>query len=85
MKNFIIICPNCNEPILIQKINCGVFRHGVYKKTNRIIPPHLNKKKCDELIRKDEIFGCGKPFSIKIIHNKNEETQTIDVSICEYI
>jgi hypothetical protein len=83
-KELCVICPHCNETILIQKIQCGIFRHGVIKKTNKPIPPHTNKKKCDKLIMKREIYGCGKPFSIQIIENENEEP-TIDVKICDYI
>ena len=29
----IIICPNCNEFIIIEKLNCGIFRHGIIKET----------------------------------------------------
>lgn len=83
MKNFIIICPNCNEPVIIQRINCGIFRHGVIKQTNKPIPPHLSKVLCDELIKKNLIFGCGKPF--QIIQNKNENEESMDVSVCDYI
>jgi hypothetical protein len=67
--------------VIIQRINCGIFRHGVIKKTNKPIPPHLNKVLCDELIKKNLIFGCGKPF--QIIKNENEES--MDVSVCDYI
>lgn len=84
MKNIIIICPNCNEHILIEKIRCGVFRHGVIKKTNKPIHPHLSKNKCDYLIKKNEIFGCGKPFLIKVIQNENAPP-TVEVNTCEYI
>lgn len=29
----IINCPHCDSKILINKINCKIFRHGVYKDT----------------------------------------------------
>lgn len=71
-----IICPNCNELVLIEKINCGIFRHGVYKKTGKQINQHLQKDTCEKLITKDLIYGCGKPF--RIINNN-------EVVKCDYI
>lgn len=32
MQN-IFVCPNCNEQVIIEKINCGIFRHAIMKKT----------------------------------------------------
>jgi len=74
-----IICPNCNDPILIEKINCGIFRHGAYKATGKQIGPHSSKEKCDSLKQKDLIYGCGKPFQIVLKDNK------MVVQVCEYI
>ena len=48
----IIICPHCNENIIIEKINCGIFRHGVYIKTGKQINPHLAQIECEKLIKK---------------------------------
>lgn len=42
-----IKCPHCGEPVLIEKVNCGIFRHGVYKKTGKQINSHLEKAKCE--------------------------------------
>jgi hypothetical protein len=53
-------CPHCGIGIEIEKINCGIFRCGIYKHNGEQIPPHLPKSECDEL--KDSIWGCGKPF-----------------------
>jgi len=41
MNTIIINCPNI--PVIIEEINCGVFRHGVIKKTGLQIDPHLSK------------------------------------------
>ena len=76
---FCVVCPHCGEPILISKIHCGIFRHGFMIKTKKQIPSHTTKTKCDELILKKMIYGCGKPFQIRKDGEKN------DVSICEYI
>lgn len=75
----IIICPHCNEYIEIIELNCGIFRHGVYKFNNEQINPHMNKEDCDYLIENNLIYGCGKPFQIKINNN------IVEIIICEYI
>lgn len=55
-------CPHCGISIFILQLNCRIFRCGVYKSNGMQIPPHLPKVKCDDLVRKDAIWGCGKPF-----------------------
>lgn len=64
---FIVDCPHCNEPVIIQEVNCAIFRHGIFKTNYEQIPPHSTKDQCDEWIEKNMIYGCGKPF--KIINN----------------
>ena len=54
-------CPHCTGIVEIIAINCGIFRHGIYKNGEQI-PPHLPKIECDRLARLDMIYGCGKPF-----------------------
>ena len=76
---FIITCPNCEELIIIEKLNCCIFRHGVYKKTNKQINPHTSQEKCEKLIKDNLIFGCGKPFKIIIDGDKAIALQ------CDYI
>lgn len=76
MENeFCVICPHCGVPVLIIKIQCGIFRHGVVIKTKKQMPPHATKSECDEMVRKNMIYGCGKPFQIK----------NGVVSVCDYI
>ena len=65
----IIICPHCKEPVLIEKLNCGIFRHGVSKVTGQQLAPHLDKQNCDSLKERDLIYGCGRPFQVKIDAN----------------
>lgn len=73
----IIVCPHCKEYIIIQEINCGIFRHAIYK-TGEQVDPHLEKNLCFELIKQDKIFGCGKPFRL-IVEDK------LTAVVCEYI
>ena len=75
-KSLLIInCPHCNDFIIIEKIACNVFRHGILKSSLKQINPHSPKKICDLYVKNNLIYGCGKPFTIK--NNKGE--------ICKYI
>ena len=76
--NIIVNCPNCNNPVLIEQLNCRIFRHGILKANNTQIDPHASKDLCDYYINNGLIYGCGKPF--RILENNKFETV-----ICEYI
>ena len=67
----IINCPNCNDILIISELNCCTFRHGIYKKSNKQINPHLSKVICDILFETNQIYGCGKPFRIIIKDDEN--------------
>lgn len=58
-------CPNCGICIDIVKINCGIFRCGIYILKNgkiRQIPPHSSKEKVEKIFKNYKVYGCGKPF-----------------------
>lgn len=76
----ILPCPNCSLLVYIQDINCAIFRHGIYKTNGEQIDPHLCKEKCDELSKRDQIWGCGKPFKLILINDS--EAQLV---ACDYI
>jgi len=76
----IVECPHCKSSIIIEKLNCHIFRHGIMKDVGKQIDPHASKEICDELITKNLIFGCGKPFKVV---KKEDDTYTTE--ICEYI
>lgn len=59
-----IECPHCKGTVIIEQMNCAVFRHGIFKKGGKQIPPHSSKSDCDKWIEKGEIYGCGKPFQV---------------------
>lgn len=80
-----INCPHCDNIIIIKKINCGIFRHGVFKKNNKQIPPHAKKDYCDKLIKDDLIYGCGKPFQIIKDETDPKNISKMQVIICDYI
>ncbi len=70
MSELIVICPHCNDDIIIEEINCSIFRHAVIKTTLMQINPHSSKEICDKLLENNSIFGCGIPF--KIIKNDKD-------------
>ncbi len=63
MEGFIVTCPHCKEFVWIEKINCGIFRHGTFHNGIQI-DPHLSKELCDLYVNKKLIYGCGKPFKL---------------------
>jgi hypothetical protein len=75
----LLICPHCKDYILIEKINCAIFRHGTLKTNGKQIDPHSPKELCEYYIKNDLIYGCGKPF--RIIDNNG----ILETEICEYI
>jgi hypothetical protein len=75
----IIICPNCNEYVIIEKINCGIFRHATLKENGKQIEPHSSKQICENLLNNNLIYGCGKPF--QIINNNG----ILEIFCCDYI
>ena len=77
----IVICPHCEQYILIYKndVNCAIFRHAVYKNNYIQINPHMSKEMCDKLAQENQIIGCGKPFRLVL---ENNEFRAI---ICDYI
>jgi len=80
MSEPVFECPHCGEPIIIEKINCGIFRHAVRKSNGKQINPHSPKEKCDQLFQSGAIWGCGKPF--QIMQNPDN---TLKIQICDYI
>jgi len=79
---YLIECPHCKGDIQIfeNELNCKIFRHGTYKHSGEQINPHLNKQECDDLINKNLIYGCGKPFQVKF----NDDKELV-ANICDYI
>ena len=76
----IVVCPHCQDPVLIEELNCRIFRHGVFIENGKQIDPHAEQVVCEKLINEKLIYGCGKPF--KIIEKKEAEFEAV---ICEYI
>jgi len=79
-EKIIVLCPHCEEYIEVLKLNCCIFRHGVFKHNGKQIDPHCKKDLCDKYINENLIYGCGKPF--KIIKDENGN---FIPEICDYI
>lgn len=80
MNNIFVTCPHCSDFILIEQINCAIFRHAILKSNGQQINPHETEENCNYLIKNDLIFGCGKPF--RIITN---DINMYIAIICDYI
>lgn len=92
---FSVQCPHCKDWIWIEQINCGIFRHAVFKHNLQQIPPHSSEQDCLNFIQQDMIYGCGKPFQIvkpvdtSTNTNHTNSTNSTDnesvVQECDYI
>ena len=80
INDIVVSCPHCKEFILIEKLNCCIFRHGAFINNGQQIPPHSTKEVCDSFVSNNMIYGCGKPFRV-IINDKKEYVAII----CDYI
>ena len=74
-----MICSTCKEPVLIEQLNCRIFRHAILRKTNQQIDPHARKELCRFLFENKLIYGCGKPFKVEKIG------ETYQAFLCDYI
>jgi hypothetical protein len=79
MNNFIVSCPHCQKFIIIEFINCAIFRHAYYIASNTQIDPHTSEAECKRLKEEKLIVGCGGPFRIDLSSGK-----PIAV-VCDYI
>jgi hypothetical protein len=79
MTTNIVICPHCQSQVIIEEVNCQIFRHGVYKSSGEQLAPHASKDECDTAFVDELIYGCGKPFRIDFIEGKWTAT------VCDYI
>jgi len=83
--NLVVECPHCKYPILIEELNCRIFRHGVFKINGTQINPHASKELCDFYVQNDLILGCSKPFQIIQNENSINNDDTFIAVICDYI
>ena len=77
-------CPHCNDIIIVytNEINCGIFRHAVFKSNLQQINPHETKELCDKYVADNVVYGCAKP--LRILPYKNSDGN-YELEICDYI
>jgi len=63
-----VICPHCGGFIEILQLNCGIFRHGIFKANGQQIPPHAPKEAIEAWLAAGALRGCGQPF--RVVHGK---------------
>lgn len=82
-KCYIFQCPHCEiyTQVPINEINCQIFRHGIMKSNGCQVNPHASKEDCDDLIIKNLVYGCCKPF--KMYRGTDGSYEYVD--ICNYI
>ena len=64
-QDFEVKCPHCENYIIIEQINCAIFRHGILKDSFQQINPHASKEECEIFVTTNKIYGCGKPFRLE--------------------
>jgi hypothetical protein len=79
-KDIVVSCPHCQSPILIEQLNCKIFRHGIFITNGQQMNPHETKEVCEYFVANKMIYGCGKPF--RIISATNGSLVAI---VCGYI
>ena len=85
VNNIIVECPHCKCPVLIEQLNCCIFRHASLKTTGKQIEPHANKILCDYYIQNDLVFGCCKPFQVIANTASTNNDDTYIAIKCDYI
>ena len=76
---FIVKCPKCGIQIIIEEVNCKIFRHAVLKISGEQMNPHASKSDCEDAVSSDSVYGCAAPFILDLSGN-----EWIAIS-CDYI
>ena len=77
--NIAVKCPHCDLFMVIEQLNCRIFRHGILRSNGKQINPHSSKEMCDYYIANERIYGCGQPFRLENINSN------LVAVICDYI
>ena len=74
--DLVVECPHCGSSVIIEALNCRIFRHATFKSTGLQMNPHASEEECTTAIREELIYGCGKPFEV------NSDNVAVE---CDYI
>jgi hypothetical protein len=66
IQNIFILCPHCQETIVIDPIACGTTIHGALLTSKGYIQldPHSSRETCEQHITTPNFKGCGKRILI---------------------
>lgn len=73
-SDMIKTCPVCFQFVVIEQINCNIFRCGVFKDTFEYIPPHTSKEQIELWKKAGRIWGCG--TAMELVNN--------ELAVCDY-
>lgn len=66
-------CPHCSIDIEIEKLNCGIFRCGIFQLKNgnfRQLPKHAKQNIIQIIKEKFVVYGCGNPIKYDKLQDK---------------
>jgi hypothetical protein len=78
VKTF-VICPHCGGGVVVEELNCAIFRHAAFRSNGEQIPPHSTQQSIETWRMNNLIMGCGGPF--KVVKNIDNEWVA---EICTY-
>jgi hypothetical protein len=75
-------CPHCSQTLIVNTndINCGIFRHAVFKNNMQPINPHESEANCTQLVNNGLVYGCAKPFKLT-----KDSDDKYHIESCDYI
>lgn len=69
----IYTCPHCSIDIEIVKLNCGIFRCGIFQLKNgnfRQLPKHAKQGVIQKIKNHFVVYGCGNPIKYDQLTNQ---------------
>jgi hypothetical protein len=76
--NIVMICPHCSGNIIIENIDNGLIRHGIFINSGKQLSPFCSKEQCEKYVLCKLIYGCGKLLSIRKTNNNNYMIELYD-------
>ena len=64
-------CPYCNGTVEINETNKMYFRHGIFKSSGISMQPEIKDEICDQIVKSNAIYGCGKKFILLKDYDSN--------------
>ena len=66
-----VSCPYCDGTVEINETNKMYFRHGIFKSTGMPMQSEIKDDICNQIIKSNAIYGCGKKFIILKSYDSN--------------